>query len=310
MLVASQTADDGAVYRLTDDLAIIQTVDFFTPIVSDPYQFGAIAAANALSDVYAMGGRPVAALNIVTYPRDNAEMPLSALADILRGGADKARDAGIDIVGGHTIDDQVPKYGLCVTGVVHPDRIWRNVGAQVGDILVLTKPIGTGIVSTAVRKGEATDALAREVSELMATLNRAAAEIAQETDVHACTDVTGFGLLGHLREMLGDGCCGARISVAATPVIAGTRTFAERDFVPGGSRRNLKAVAPHVSFDPGLSDVDRLVLCDAQTSGGLLFAVPSGQAESLLTRLRAAAVTAASIGEIVASHPATIHVTS
>ena len=310
MLVAGQTADDGAVYRLSDELAIIQTVDFFTPIVSDPHQFGAIAAANAISDVYAMGGRPVVALNVVTFPRNSAEMPLSALADILRGGADKAREAGIDIVGGHTLDDQVPKYGLCVTGVVHPDRIWRNLGAEPGDCLVLTKPLGTGIVSTAVRKGEATEAVAREVSELMAMLNRVAAEIAQEGEIHACTDVTGFGLLGHLREMLADGACGARISVAATPVIGPTRAFVERGFVPGGSRRNLQSVEPNVRFDEAVSDVDRLVLSDAQTSGGLLLAVPRDRSETLLAQLRAAEVAAAIVGEIVATHPGRIHVTS
>jgi selenide,water dikinase len=309
VIVASQTADDGAVYRLTDDLALIQTLDFFTPIVSDPYEFGAIAAANALSDVYAMGGRPVCALNIVAYPRKSDEMPLSALADILRGGADKAREAGIDILGGHTIDDSEPKYGLSVTGVVHPDRIWRNLGAQPGDSLVLTKPLGTGIVSTAVRKGEAPEALAREVSALMATLNRVAAEIAGDTEVHACTDVTGFGLLGHLREMLSDGRCGVRLSVAATPVIEQTRAFVERGFVPGGSRRNLTSVEPSVSFDGAVSDVDRLVLCDAQTSGGLLLAVPSDRAELLVAQLRTAHVAAAVVGEVVADHPGMIHVT-
>jgi len=310
VLVASQTADDGAVYRLTDELAIVQTVDFFTPIVSDPYQFGAIAAANSLSDVYAMGGRPVTALNIVAYPRNSEEMPLSALADILQGGADKAREAGIDIVGGHSIDDATPKYGLSVTGVLHPDHIWRNLGGQPGDVLVLTKPLGTGILSTAVRKGATDEAVAIEVSQLMATLNRAAAEVAAQGEVHACTDITGFGLLGHLREMVADGACGARLELERIPVIEPTRACAAAGHVPGGSRRNLKAVEGHVWFDDGVDEIDRIVLCDAQTSGGLLLAVPRDRAEALVADLAAAQVEAAAIGEIVADHPGTIHVAS
>jgi len=308
VLVGSETADDGAVYRLTDELAIVQTVDFFTPIVSDPYQFGAIAAANALSDVYAMGGRPVTALNIVAYPRKSEEMPLSGLAEILRGGADKATEAGANIVGGHTIDDPKPKYGLCVTGVVHPDQVWRNLGGQPGDRLVLTKPIGTGIVSTAVRKGKVSAEVAAEVSALMATLNRTAAEIAAQGPVHACTDVTGFGLLGHLREMVADGACGARLELGRVPVIATTRDCAADGDMPGGSRRNLQAVQAHVRFDDGVSEIDQLVLCDAQTSGGLLLAVPPARAEALVGELRAVEVPAVEVGEIVATDPGFIRV--
>ncbi len=310
MLVGTSTADDAAVYRVSDELAIIQTVDFFTPIVDDPFAFGAIAAANSLSDVYAMGGRPVMALNVVGFPSNNEEVPLSVLGEIMKGGAAKALEAGIYILGGHTVDDKEPKYGLSVTGFVHPDRIWRNVGGKPGDKLILTKPIGTGIISTAVRKGKASEWVEHSVRDWMATLNRAAGEAAQEVGVNACTDITGFGLLGHLREMLGDGTVGARIAVAAVPVIEGTRELMDEGFVPGGTRRNLRSLEGHIRFDEAVAERDQLLLADAQTSGGLLFAVASEKAEELQSGLRCAGVASAPIGELVAEHTGKIHVTS
>jgi len=295
VLVGTKTADDAAVYRVSGELAIIQTVDFFTPVVDDPYLFGAIAAANSLSDVYAMGGRPAFALNVVGFPRDSNKVPLSTLGTILRGGADKAREAGIDIVGGHSVDDSEPKYGLCVTGFVHPDKFWTNVGAKAGDRLVLTKPIGIGVITTALRAGKAGDGVAQGAIDCMATLNRAAAEVAGEVGVRACTDVTGFGLLGHLREML-DGV-GARIRLSVVPVLAGARELAAAGSVPGGSHRNKASLDRDVSYDDAVEEVDRVVLCDAQTSGGLLFAVEESKAADLMSRLAAAGVVAAEIGE-------------
>jgi len=308
VLVGTKTADDAAVYRVSDELSIIQTVDFFTPIVDDPYCFGAIAAANSLSDVYAMGGKPALALNVVGFPRDSETLPMSVLAEILRGGAEKAREAGIDIVGGHTIDDREPKYGLCVTGFVHTDRYWSNVGARPGDRLLLTKPLGTGIISTALRSESANEAISGPAIQTMAALNRAAAEAAAQVDVHACTDVTGFGFLGHLREMLGERDLGVRVSLAAVPLLEGARDLAEQGFVPGGARRNLESLEAHIQLDAALTDLDRLLLCDPQTSGGLLFAVPSATAGDLLDRLSAAGVAAAEVGEFVVQPAGVIQV--
>jgi len=295
VLVGTKTADDAAVYRVSDELALIQTVDFFTPVVDDPYLFGAIAAANSLSDVYAMGGRPAMALNIVGFPKDSKVAPMSMLGTILRGGADKAAEAGINIIGGHSIDDNEPKYGLCVTGFVHPEKYWANVGAKAGDHLVLTKPLGIGVITTALRAGKAGDDVAQGAIETMATLNRAAAEAALEVGVHVCTDVTGFGLLGHLREML-DGV-GARIRLSAVPILAGARELAVEGSVPGGSHRNKASLDRDVSYDEAVDEVNQLLLCDAQTSGGLLFAVDPSKADDLVSRLTAAGVLAAEIGK-------------
>ena len=282
-------------YRVSDDLAIIQTVDFFTPVVDDPYLFGAIAAANALSDVYAMGGRPTVALNVVGFPRKNKSLPLSVLADILRGGADKAAEAGIQIAGGHSIDDSEPKYGLSVTGFVHPDQYWTNIGAKPGDKLILTKPIGVGVVTTASRAGHKDTEIERSAIDSMAALNRKASEIGQQTQVRACTDVTGFGLLGHLREML-DGVSG-RVQLSKVPFLKGVRQLAELDFIPGGTHRNLDAIKRSVYFDAAIDEIDQLLLCDAQTSGGLLFAVEPDKAASLLYELTSNNLHAAEIGE-------------
>ncbi len=308
VLVGAETCDDAAVYRLTDTLALVLTVDYFTPIVDDPYVFGQIAAANSLSDVYAMGGRPIAMLSIVGFPRD--KLPMAVLGEILRGGADKAREAGVSVVGGHSIDDAEPKIGYAVVGLVDPARIWRNVGARPADALVLTKPLGTGIISTAIKQAKAPAAAVEAAQRTMATLNRAAAEAAAAVPVHAATDVTGFGLLGHLREMTVGSGVAARVSAGRVPFLPHVPALAEAGLVPGGTRRNLKAVAAVVRWDPGLAEPRRLALVDAQTSGGLLVATPDPAA--LLRRLAAAGVEgAAQIGEITAPDPAgTIEVTA
>ena len=297
VLVGTSTADDAAVYKISDELALIQTVDFFTPIVDSPYQFGEISAANSISDVYAMGGRPVLAMNIVGFPRNNPNAPLSALRDILRGGADKASEAGVSVIGGHSIDDNEPKYGMAVTGFVHPDRIWRNIGAHDGDRLVLTKALGTGIISTAMRAGKASDEIVEGAIASMSLLNKAAAEAAQDLDVHACTDITGFGLLGHLREMLGSDR-DATLSVASVPLLAGTMEFATQGHLPGGSKRNHSALSGILSVGSGIDEIIQSVLCDAQTSGGLLFALSAPQASTLVKRCQAQGMVAADIGNV------------
>jgi selenide, water dikinase len=301
LLVGPETCDDAAVYRLTDDLALVLTVDYFTPIVDDPYAFGQIAAANSLSDVYAMGGRPIAMLSIVGFPRD--KLPLGVLGEILKGGAEKAREAGVSVVGGHSIDDAEPKVGYAVAGLVHPARVWKNVGARPGDALVLTKPLGTGIISTAIKQAKAAPATIEAAVRTMATLNRAAAEAVAQVEVHAVTDVTGFGLLGHLREMTGGSGVRARLDASRIPLLPDVVSLAEAGLVPGGTRRNLKSVAEVVRWDNAVVEPLRAVIGDAQTSGGLLVATPA--AAALLRALETAGVSgAARIGEIVAEDPA------
>lgn len=299
VLVGTETSDDAAIYRLSDELALVLTVDYFTPIVDDPYSFGQIAAANALSDVYAMGGRPIAMLSIVGFPRDR--LPLTILGEILRGGAEKGQEAGVSVVGGHSIDDQEPKAGYAVVGVVHPEKVWKNVGARVGDQIVLTKPIGTGIISTAVKKAEVSPRAVEAAVRTMGALNHAAAEAAAEVGVHAVTDVTGFGLLGHLREMTAGSKVRARISAGRVPLLPEVRELAAAGSVPGGTKRNLKATQGVVQWD-GIDEITRIVLADAQTSGGLLIATPRG--EALLAALRARGLTeVAQIGEVVEEDP-------
>ncbi|HEX9189231.1 MAG TPA: selenide, water dikinase SelD [Vicinamibacteria bacterium] len=283
VLVGTETSDDAAVYRLSPDLALVATVDFFTPIADDPFDFGAISAANSLSDVYAMGGRPLFALSVVGFP--SRRLPLEVLERILEGAAEVAAEAGIPIVGGHTVDDTEPKFGLAVTGLVHPDRVVTNAGAREGDVLVLTKPLGTGILATAVKRGLADEAAARRMVAVMRRLNRAAAEAMVEVGVHACTDVTGFGLLGHLREMAAASGVDAEVEAGAVPVLEPARDLAAADVVPGGTIENLEHVSPIVDWAAGLSRVDRLLLADAQTSGGLLIAVAPERADALLGRL-------------------------
>jgi selenide,water dikinase len=304
LLVGTSTADDAGVYQLSEQLALVQTVDFFAPVVDDPYWFGAIAAANALSDIYAMGGKPLTALNIVGFPAN--ALPLDILAEILRGGADKAREAGVTIVGGHTVDDEEPKFGLAVTGLIDPRHIVVNAGGKPGDALVLTKPLGSGIATTAIKRGVATDDLCDTVTALMATLNRAASEAMLEVGVNAATDVTGFGLLGHLAEMTAGSGLAATVSAGSVPILEGILDLAGQDVVPGGTRRNLKGLADRLSWDPSISEPLRLVLGDAQTSGGLLIAVPEAAADRLLAALLQRGVEGAAIGRLHDGTPNTI----
>ena len=276
LLVGHESADDAAVYRVSDDLAIVSTADFFTPIVDDPYDFGRVAATNALSDVYAMGGRPVTALNLVAYSLE--ELGDDPLREILRGGADAAAAAGVAVAGGHSIDDSEPKYGMAVTGLVHPERLLRNSAARPGDLLFLTKPVGGGVVSTAAKRGQAPPGLVEAAVEVMTTLNRDASEQALAAGVRAATDVTGFGLLGHLHELALASGVAAEVSASAVPAIPGVLDLLAGDEPPiaGGSRRNRDWVEPWVDWDAGVAEELRWLVCDAMTSGGLLIAGPEG----------------------------------
>ena len=293
------TADDAAVYRLNAREAVVSTVDFFPPVVDDPFAYGQIAAANALSDVWAMGARPLFALNLVAFPTQ--ALPMETLARILEGGQSKADEAGIPILGGHSVDDPEPKYGMAVTGVVHPRRILTNAGGRPGDVLLLTKPLGSGIATTAIKRGIASPELEVSVVELMSRLNRDAGEVfaSGKFPVHALTDVTGFGLLGHLAEMALGAKLRARLFLEQVPILAGVPALAEQGVVPGGTTANLEHFGAHVRFPDGLPDPIRWVLADAQTNGGLLAAVPrSGlrKAERALARARVDAVI---IGELL-----------
>jgi len=283
ILVDISTSDDAAVYKLRDDLAVVQTVDFFTPIADDPYDFGAISAANSFSDIYAMGAKPLFALNIVGFPTHR--LPLDVLDRILKGALDKATEAGVSIIGGHTVDDTEPKYGMAGTGIVHPDRVVTNAASHPGDQIVLTKPIGTGIIATAIKRGLADEKTVQEVNRWMATLNQAAAEAMIEVGVSACTDVTGFGFLGHLREMTAGAGVDAEVFFDQVPVLKAAQRFAGANVIPGGTRDNLAYVKPHVNWEGGISEVHKLLLADAQTSGGLLIAVPMEKLDSLVQAL-------------------------
>ena len=293
------TADDAAVYRLNAREAVVSTVDFFPPVVDDPFAYGQIAAANALSDVWAMGARPLFALNLVAFPTQ--ALPVETLARILEGGQNKADEADIPILGGHSVDDPEPKYGMAVTGVVHPRRILTNAGGRPGDVLLLTKPLGSGIATTAIKRGIASPELEANVVELMSRLNRDAGEVfaSGKFPVHALTDVTGFGLLGHLTEMVLGAKLRARLFLEQVPILAGVPALAEQGVVPGGTTANLEHFGAHVRFPDGLPDPIRWVLADAQTNGGLLAAVPRAalpKAERALARAR---VDAAIIGELL-----------
>lgn len=308
VIVGRDGSDDAAVYKLSDDLAIVQTVDYFTPIVDDPFDFGTIAAANALSDVYAMGGRPIIALNISGFPT-GGPLPLSVLGEILRGGARKAAEAGVSIVGGHTIDDREPKYGLCVTGLIHPEKVVKNSGARVGDDIVMTKPLGIGIITTGIKRKLVSPSTVREVVDVMAALNKAASEAMMEVGVNACTDVTGFGLLGHLREVTLSSGVGARLRFDLIPVLQATWDLVKLGSIPGGAGRNYDFISEATIFDPKLTQEQRTVLYDPQTSGGLLIFVPRERTEKLLTALELRGVaTRAVIGEIVEDDRARIWV--
>jgi selenide,water dikinase len=290
-LVGVSTSDDAAVYRVADALAIVATIDYITPVVDDPFVWGTVAAANALSDVYAMGARPILALNVVNFPRD--VLPLEVLEQVLAGGASKTTEAGIGILGGHSIDDPEPKYGLVVLGTIRPERIVRNQGARPGDELILTKPIGIGIITTAIKRDVASAAVADAAVDTMAALNRAASEaMLASRGVHAATDVTGFGLLGHLSEMLGTEL-DVQLEYGSVPVLVGVRELIAQDVVPGGTRRNLASVEALVDWPASLASAERLLLADAQTSGGLLIAVDPSATGVLLADLRQRGVSAA-----------------
>ena len=279
VLVGPHTADDAGVYRLRDDLALIHTADFFTPIVDDPYAFGRIAATNALSDIYAMGGEPVTALNLVAFSLEDLGADL--LREILRGGAEAAAAAGVAIVGGHSIDDREPKYGMAVTGVVHPDAVLTNAGGRAGDALVLTKPVGAGAITTAAQRNGA-DAEVVAAIEVMATLNDVAAARARSAGAHAVTDVSGFGLVGHLHELAAASGLAAQLDIGAVPAIPGALALLEdAEAVSGGSRRNRTWAETFATFDADVPEPRRRLACDAMTSGGLLIALPPGRADEL-----------------------------
>lgn len=292
LLVGHETSDDAGVYRLTDTIALIQTVDYFTPIVDDPYMFGQIAAANSLSDVYAMGGEPKTVLNIVGFPIK--KLGADMLAEILRGAADKVKEAGAITVGGHSIDDQEPKFGLSVTGIVHPDKVWKNVGARPGDVLVLTKPIGVGILTTGIKRSAVNKEQERAVTETMAMLNKTAAQVLTDFTPHAVTDVTGFGLLGHGSEMARGSNVSFEISCSQVPVLEGAVELAKNGVVPGGSKSNHKWLNDDVAYEEILPE-EQLVLCDAITSGGLLVSISESEAQQYIKGLYSNGLVQASI---------------
>jgi selenide,water dikinase len=308
LLTGFEHADDAGVYKLSDDLAIVQTVDFFTPTVDDPFVFGQIAAANALNDIYAMGAKPLTAMNIVCFPIKT--MDASVLREVLRGGLDKMREAGVLLVGGHSVEDNEIKYGLSVTGVVHPDKVFFNRGARVGDKLVLTKPLGTGIISTAIKGEEASDEQMRQVINSMSSLNKKVSEMMIAAgDIHACTDITGFGFLGHACEMIEGGDVGLRINSAVVPVFEGVRKLLETGFVPGGLYRNKDFRINQVVKENTCPDWLFDVLFDPQTAGGLFFSLPGDKALNLVEKMRASGIVDTTVvGEVVKEHPGKIFV--
>ena len=302
ILVGHQTSDDAAVYRIDEHTAIVQTVDFIPPVVDDPYMYGAIAAANALSDVFAMGAKPLFALSIVGFP--DRKLPLEVLQEILRGAGDKAAEAGIQIIGGHSIEDTEPKFGLVVTGLIHPDRILRNSGAMPGDALILTKPLGTGIITTAIKRGLANPEAVEQVMNLMSELNDKPVDIMARFPVHACTDVTGFGLLGHLKEMVTGAGLHALLRANAIPVLDQAWEYAAGGCIPGGTRNNLEFVQSMVTWDRETPEIMKFIMSDAQTSGGLLISLPETLAGEMVSCLHVAGLKrAAIIGTFVPGEP-------
>ena len=296
-----ESLDDASVYKLTDEVAIIQTIDFFTPIVNDPYTFGQIAAANALSDVYAMGGKPITAMNIVCFPTQSLD--ISVLKAILEGGADKMVEAKVTLVGGHSIDDTELKYGLSVNGTVHPKRMVTNSGAKAGDKLILTKPLGIGIITTALKAGKAGQDTVNKVTNCMATLNNKASELMQEIGVHAATDITGFGFLGHTIQLAQNSGVGISIDSATIPFFPEASMLAKQGIVPDGLQRNRKFYSPNIKSPSDIPSQMQDILFDPQTSGGLLICLASGKAEQLLGRLRQAGIREAAIIGEAASQP-------
>lgn len=299
--------DDAAVYRISDDLAVVQAVDYITPVVNDPYAFGQVAAANALSDLYAMGATPVFALNLIGFPVRS--LPLGHMEQILQGGAAKAAEAGVVIAGGHSIEDPAPKYGLAVTGFVHPARLVTKAGGRPGDVLLLTKPLGTGVITTAIDEGLAPPELEQRVLPVMTALNRGAAEAMVRVGATACTDVTGFGLLGHLHDLARRSGVAARVDPARVPVLPEAREWAGRGAISSGTRGNLRDAESYVTWSPAVSEADRVLLCDAQTSGGLLVAVPPDREAEFARLLEAAGCLACgAIGELAEGPPGRLYV--
>lgn len=282
MIVGNETSDDGGVYKLTDSVALVQTLDYFTPIVDDPYMFGQITAANALSDVYAMGGVPKTVMNIVGYPIK--KLGPEILTEILKGASDKVKEAGAITIGGHSVDDQEPKFGLSVTGIVHPDKVWKNVGAKPGDLLILTKPLGVGIITTGIKRQAVTEEQEREVTEVMAMLNKQAADALHKYTPSAVTDVTGFGLLGHGSEMAKGSDVSFEISLSNVPILEGTLELSRKGVVPGGSKSNHRWVANDVEYED-IAIEEQIILCDAITSGGLLVSLNENEAHQYLADL-------------------------
>ena len=307
LLVGTDTGDDAAVYAIDDRTALVFTADFFTPIVDDPHDWGRIAAANALSDVYAMGGRPLLCLNLVGWPAD--DLPLDLLALVLQGGGAIAAEAGALVAGGHTIDDKEPKYGMAVVGLADPARVLTNAAARAGDSLVLTKPIGVGVMATALKRGMIDETGIAPAVRTMTHLNRGASEAALEAGIASATDVTGFGLLGHLHKMLVASGASAEVDATSVPLLDGTAELVAAGAVSGGTRRNMAYVEPAVRFAEGVADDLRVLLSDAQTSGGLLLACPPERLSGLLAGLRDRGEVAAEIGRVTAGPPGEIHVT-
>ena len=297
-MVGIETAEDAGVYKISDNLALVQTADFITPVVDDPFTFGQIAVANALSDVYAMGGKPIAAINLVMFA--SCQVPIEYLPKILEGGASKLKEAGVSLIGGHTVDDLETKYGLSIIGIVHPEKIIRNSTARVGDVLIYTKPLGIGVLTTAIKANLASQEEVEEVSKVMTTLNKTPSEVMVEVGVNACTDITGFGFLGHLFEMVKYSNVGAEIYVNNFSFLEGARDYASMGLLPAATYENMDYVKDFVEFDSLVDEDTRALLFDPQTSGGLLISVPEEKSEKLLRKLREKGVIHATIvGKIV-----------
>ncbi|MBI5204889.1 MAG: selenide, water dikinase SelD [Nitrospirae bacterium] len=300
VLVGSSNSDDAGVYKITNDIAVVFTTDFFTPIVDDPYSFGAIAAANSLSDVYAMGGRAIASLNMAMLPSDSKFFPY--IRQIMQGGIDKMKEAGVSVIGGHTVKDKEPKFGYAVLGLIHPDKILDNAKAKPGDALILTKKIGTGIVSTGIKAGMCSNAVIAELTLSMAALNKRASEIMLGIGVSTATDITGFGLIGHLSEVLNASKCQSRLYSSRVPYFDEAVRLAERDIAPGGSLGNLKIYNPIIEWSKGVSDSEQVLMNDAQTSGGLLIFVPQERKDKLVGALQKENILAAHIGDVLSEN--------
>ena len=298
VLRSIERLDDAGVYKISDEIALIQTIDFITPIVNDPYSFGQIAAANSISDVYTMGGKPITAMNVVCFPKDT--MDISILREILRGGLDKMQEAGVAMMGGHSVNDPEMKYGLSVTGVVHPEKLITNSGTRIGDVLVLTKPIGTGVMSTALKNQMVSDKEMAEVIHSMTSLNKTAAELMIEMGGHACTDITGFGLIGHASHLIQEGEAGIELDFSSVPFFPGVMEFLKKEVYAGGLGRNEDFYSPRVEFREEIPEHQRKLLFDPQTSGGLLIALPPSPAKKLVEKLSKAGVNNATIiGKVI-----------